>query len=351
MISLLGCEKSAEKIKIKERALTGSDIDFLHPPLKPLNATLKGVKEGDMRMGERMLLASMGHSAQLGVYQSDITMKVTLQREKEIDIPKVIVLNTKKDKGASDGVLEPQRYNEINLNTKMTFTQGKGVDYALDHTNGAYGKEIRWIDRMLYVRHHREQFSKRKSMDQEHLQFREEPVTLLKTFVDGLQGRWKLIYIGARSVAGRSGVAYTIALSSEQFRTFEGSKSDVDSVSGEVVFDQERLVPLKISFQGTYRYLSQKHQKRVKAIFDYSREVKKSGGDITITVPEKILNTMRPPEEQDAEEKILSFKPGHSALEKLRAEDERHKRILNKSKGQKDDQKGNIPQKEKKGGK
>ncbi|MBN2693346.1 hypothetical protein JXR93_01665 [bacterium] len=338
LITLISCGENKNRHS-KEKFLKQEEHNPYLPKLTPPSINENRLKEGDMIEFEKIFNLSYGYTTEaFGAHKSVTKSSITFERDKKLsnEIPNVKV---DKDKGASDENMPPKINNSITLDQETIIEQESGENFKIvsKNSNGE-GKEIRWINHNLFVKSIKESFVKRTSISDEHLKFRDEPIRMWRTLFKLLGYQAGVIYKGEGNYSGRECLIFDFTKRATPYKTIQDPHkrslkeiADIQFLKGTIQLDKKTYIPLEITMQASYNFESFRFKGEiVKAKFSYSRKIDLTSSIATIEEPKEneIVNILRAPDEADAEEKILSFKEGHSQLEKLKkAEEERLNKI------------------------
>jgi len=337
---LFSCSPKQENIEAKKKLLENQDITPYNPPVKSLDINLSDLKSNKKQaIGKVLETPYLYLSQKIKAHKSKTYAKLTYSRAKKVEIAKYEKIKPKKDKGASDRVLPSIKKNIISLSENIYIEHDKGNNFkvVLDNSMG-YKKDIRWINKILYINDDSDKFTMRKSENNEHLKTLNEPSQLLSKVLEMISYRITASYKDNKDYNGRDVLVFEFKSLDEPYKKFEmKSKSEIKDITGSIYIDQATYSPIFIDLEINWSFKSKVKNKLtnepelIDAQFIIKRNTTSIGDEsIDIKTPEqeKVLNVKIAPSEADAEEKILNFKKGHSSLDKLRKEKKERDKLL-----------------------
>ncbi len=337
LITLISCNENKNRHS-KGKFLKQEEHNPYLPKLTPISINENRLKEGDMIEFEKIFNLSYGYITEaFGMHKTITKSSITFEKNKKEsdEVPNVKV---DKNKGASDQEMSAKINNKISLDQEIVVEQESSENFRVVSKNSTgEGKEVRWVNHNLFVKSMKESFLKRRTINDEHLKFRDEPIRLWRTLFKLLAFQGGVIYKGEGNISGRETLIFDFTKLSTPYKIVQDPHkrtlkqiADIQFLKGSIQLDKKSYIPLQITIQATYSFESFRIKgELVNANFTYDRKI-----NLTTTIKidepkeDEIVNILRAPDEADAEEKILSFKEGHSQLEKLKkAEEERLKKV------------------------
>jgi len=340
LITLLSCTQRDENKLAKKRLLNDKDSNPYVAVIKPLNIDSSKF-EKDMLEFEKSFLMPYSYIAnRVGAHRSETKTELTYSRVDKIKVADLDVTVPVKDDGASDKKLPPVVNNLLTLTqtTLIEHTKGENFHIKTDNNMG-YGKDIKWINQILFIKSKGERYTHRSSINNEHLTYKEEGVTLLKEFIKMNHYMFSVSFKKDSTYEGRDVKIYTLNSAETSYKKSEVPKNDFKllKVKGEIYIDSKNMVPLKINIDIVSEFKSSKFKnklgkaQRVKKEIKYERKIYDIGKEIMVEPAKESFNTRINPSEEDAEEKILAFKKGHSVIEKLKKKNKKYRKMIGKS--------------------
>jgi len=357
LISLTSCFEGKKKAS-KEKILKYTNDDPYDPKLTKAVIDENKIKANDNIEFEKILFMPYSYIAQqIGNHSAKIEANIKYSKVKPDEEVELETFDPDKNEGigASDRALPSVKKNEIELKESIEISHEEGKNFQIKTKNSmGYGKEIIWLNKDLFVKSIDEKFVKRQSKNNEHIIYKEESVKLLKTFLNLTAFQIGTEYKGTKNYLGKTVMVFDFVKLEKPYKTFEDPKkrtlkqiADINSVKGSIFVDDVSKSPLFIEIETSFVFESTKAKnQKVKVDFYYKKESDNLNSKITIAEPKitEMINTVIPPDEKDAEEKILSFKEGHSQIDKQKkAEEDRKKLIEKKNKEKEEEQKKQQP--------
>ncbi len=341
ILLIFSCNPKPENIEAKKRLINNHDTDQYNPPVKSLDIQLSELKNSNQKAIGKILESPYRYlSEKLKAHKSKTSAELAYSRVNKVKIPKYKPVVPKKDEGASDRELPPEVHNFLSLSENIYIEHDKGNNFMvkLDNSMG-YKKDIRWINKILYINDDSDRYTTRKSIDNEHLKTLNEPSLLLSKVLEMISYKITASYQEEKTYNNRSVLVFNFKKSDTPYKKDVkiNKKSVIKDISGLLYVDKETYAPIFIDLTIKWRFESRIKNKKTKkpqfidAKFTIKRNTTNIGDEtIDINTPEqdKILNVKIPPSEADAEEKILNFKKGHSAIDKLKKEKEKREKLL-----------------------
>lgn len=337
---ILSCSPRQENIDAKKKLINNHDINQYDPPVKSLGIQLSELKASNEKAIAKVLESPYRYlSEKLKAHKSKTYIKLTYSRVTKVEIPKYKPVIPKKDHGASDRKLPPKVNNFLSLSENIYIEHDKANNFMvkLDNSMG-YKKDIRWINRILYINDDSDRYTTRKSVDNEHLKTLNEASLLFTKVLEMISYKITASYREDKTYNNRNVLVFNFKpLEKPYKKTNINKNSKIKEIKGSLYVDEETYAPIFIDLTIKWRFKSRIKNKKtnkpefIDANFTIKRDTTNIGDNsIDIKTPEqdKLLNTKIPPSEADAEEKILNFKKGHSAIDKLKKEKEKREKLL-----------------------
>jgi len=341
IILMFSCSPKKENIEAKKKLVNNHDINQYAPPVKSLDIKLSELKSSDTKAIGKVLNSSYNYLAQkLKAHKSKTFSKLEYSRAVKVKIPEYEPVIPKENEGASDRKLPPVLKNFLSISENIYIEHDNGHNFSvkLDNSMG-YKKDIRWINKILYINDDSDRFTTRRSIDNEHIKTLNEPSLLLLEVLKMISYKITATYKEDKTYNSRNVLAFEFKPMDKPYK--EGvkinKKSKIETISGTLYIDKETYAPIFIDLTIKWRFESKVKNKKtnkpefINAKFVIKRDTTSIGdSSIDIKTPEqdKLLNVKIPPSEANAEEKILNFKKGHSAIERLRSEKKKREKLL-----------------------
>ncbi len=333
ILLILSCSSNDKNKQAKQRLINGKDKNPY--VIKVENLKINNDKlDKNMNEFEKALFMSYSYiHSKLGGFKAKVSSEIIYSRAKKLQFDDFDKKVPNINEGASDKKMPPVYNNVINLKQEIDFEHSVSENFSTKIKNNmGYSKEIRWINEILFVKSNREKFSYRKSIEDEHVKYKEESIKLLKEFFKLNDYKFEINYSKSSEYENKKVKVYTLSAGDKSYKNKNENKKikiKITACNGEIFLD-ENHIPLKIDIY--IKSSSIFKEKEIIKEFKYSRKIYDIGKKIDIKTPENTFVSVIPPSEEDAEEKILSFKKGHSAIEKLRKKKEKYEKIIGKTK-------------------
>ena len=192
-----------------------------------------------------------------------------------------------------------KKVNELSDQTSISLGD-KGAFSAVYTNSADYGREAMWVDGKLFLRPRYQRWHGRAP---EHP---DEPNQIRDSFFVPIAATWELLAPGAEltdqgtvQVAGRTGKKIAVKLSPDPAKPQAEmltqrkwrEKRSIEAVSGEVVLDPDKGVPLSVKLSGTIVFTRDGRRFTMKVSLDASaREIGKAVA-VAVPPPDQVVST------------------------------------------------------------
>ncbi len=192
-----------------------------------------------------------------------------------------------------------KKVNELTDTTKIEI--GTNGAFEAVYTNSAdYGREVLFLDGKLYLRPRYQRWHGRAP---EHP---DEPAQIRDSFYVPIAATWELLApaaelsdLGTAQVAGRSGKKIAVKLSPNPGRPAEETltqrewreKRTIDAISGEVVLDADKGVPLSVKLAGTVGFMRDGRRFSMKVSVDGTASAIGAAVALETPAPDQVVST------------------------------------------------------------
>ncbi len=192
-----------------------------------------------------------------------------------------------------------KKVNELTDTTKIEI--GTNGAFEAVYTNSAdYGREVLFLDGKLYLR---PRYQRGHGRAPEHP---DEPAQIRDSFYVPIAATWELLApaaelsdLGTAQVAGRSGKKIAVKLSPNPGRPAEETltqrewreKRTIDAISGEVVLDADKGVPLSVKLAGTVGFMRDGRRFSMKVSVDGTASAIGAAVALETPAPDQVVST------------------------------------------------------------
>jgi hypothetical protein len=192
-----------------------------------------------------------------------------------------------------------KKLNELSDTTKIEIG-AKGAFEALYNNSADYGREVMFIDGKLYLR---PRYQRWHGRDPEHP---DEPNQIRDSFFVPIAATWELLApaaelsdLGTAQVAGHAGRKIAVKLSPNPGKPPEEplsqrkwrEKRSIEAVSGEIVLDADKAVPLSVKLAGTILFMRDGRRFTMKVSVEATASAIGQAVALTAPAPDQVVAT------------------------------------------------------------